>query len=129
MKLRTFTVHRSPFALNAERRTLNVERYSVTGTRMGAPFPLTRSTRNFAGLVSLAFRSDQVDAFWILIERLSGMKSHLLAPFHLHHDRAFEHVDKSTRVMAVDWVDSARRVIHRDHRDFFAGDIDQGLGH
>lgn len=101
----------------------------VHGHENGSLLVLDEEHQELCRLGVAGVSTDQVDAVWTLIERLSVMKSHFLAPFHLHYDRAFEHIDKSTGVMAVDGIRSARGVIHRDHRNFLAGDIGQSLGH
>ena len=67
----------------------------VHGNKNGSPVVLDEEHQELCWLGVAGVSTDQVNVVWILIERLSGMKSHFLAPFHLHYDRAFEHIDKA----------------------------------
>src|SRR6476646_2764281 len=61
---------------------------------------------------------DGVNVRRSLVERLTRGERHGLATLDAHHDGAFEHVDQRVRVVLVDRVGAAWRVVHRDHEQF-----------
>src|SRR5262245_20067329 len=64
-----------------------------------------------------------------LIERLARGERNGLATVHSHHDGAFEHIDETVRVVFVDRVGAAWRILHREHEHFFSGKLRERLGH
>jgi hypothetical protein len=66
---------------------------------------------------------DDVDVCRIFVERLSWVKGHFLAAFHLHCDLPFEHIDEGVSVVAMHGVRTARRIGHRNHGNFPIRDV------
>src|SRR5262245_7981229 len=62
---------------------------------------------------------DDVNIIGTLVEALTRFQSHFLSPFHLHHDRAFQHVDEPVCIVAMDGVRTAGRILHGDHQPLF----------
>src|SRR5262249_34123558 len=59
------------------------------------------------------------------IEGLTGCQSHFLPAPHLHHDRAFQHINEPMCIVAMDWIRAARRILHSDHHTFLARKLRQ----
>jgi hypothetical protein len=89
---------------------------------MGAPLFLTNTTRNFAGAVLLALRNN-VNVIGTFIEGLTRVKGDWLRSLDLPDDGAFQHIDEWMRVVAMNGVLSARRMLHDQHRALLTGDV------
>src|SRR5262245_44003313 len=67
--------------------------------------------------------SDHVNVIGTFIEGLTSLKGDRLRPLDLHDDGAFQHIDKCVRVMTMNWVCSAGRILDNQHHALFAGDV------
>src|ERR1700757_4523707 len=47
---------------------------------------------------------------------LTRCQSHFLPAAYLHYDRGFHHINKPMSVVAMYWVQAARRTLNRDHQ-------------
>src|SRR5437016_14542176 len=65
------------------------------------------------GLASVS--PDDVNVLRAFIEGLTRCQSHFLAASYLHYDRAFQHINKPMRVVAMYWVRAARRILNYEH--------------
>src|SRR5690349_18469814 len=61
---------------------------------------------------------DDVNVLRAFIEGLTRCQSHFFPAPDLHYDRAFEHIDKSMCVVAMDWVRAAWRILNQEHETF-----------
>src|SRR5215469_6689784 len=62
-----------------------------------------------------------------LVKRLSGREGYGLFAIHAHDNAAFQHIDQSLRVVAVDWVRATWWIFDRYHQKFFTRIIWHGL--
>jgi hypothetical protein len=62
------------------------------------------------------------------IEDLACLQRDGLAPAHLHHDRAFLHVDEAVRVMAMGLIRAARRISDPQDEALLPGEVAELLG-
>src|SRR5262245_63786732 len=67
--------------------------------------------------------TDNVNIIGTFIERLTSVKSDWLRPLDLHDDSAFQHVNECMRVMPMNWVYSAGRILDNQHRALFSGNV------
>src|SRR5215472_1839532 len=72
---------------------------------------------------------EDVDIIGAFVEGLTRRQSHFLFASDLHHDRAFQHINKRIGVVPMYFVRMPRRIFHRDHHTFFAGTLCQVFGH
>ena len=70
-----------------------------------------------------------VDVVGPFIEGLARCQGDFLAALDLHDDRPFQHVDEGVRIVTMNRVDRARRILDGDHLDFLAGVLRQRLRH
>src|SRR5437867_3199369 len=73
--------------------------------------------------------ADDVNVIRAFIESFAGFERDGLAASQLHHDRTLEHVDKGVRIVSMDFVSPARRVVDGKYETFFAGNVREGFGH
>ena len=111
----------------AWRRARSRRAYSTV--RIGAPAFLMNTTRNFAGSRLARVAADDVHVVRSFVEALSGLQGHFFAALDLHDDGPFEHVDERVRIVAMDRIDGAGRIVDRDHVRFLAGKFRQSLRH
>src|SRR5215469_12215836 len=67
--------------------------------------------------------TDNVNVIGTFIEGLTRMKGDRLLPLNLHYDGAFQHINECVRVMAMDGVHCARRILDDQDRALFTGEI------
>src|SRR5262245_34032457 len=67
--------------------------------------------------------TDNVNVIRTFIEGLTRVKGDWLRPLNLHDDGAFQHIDKCVRVMTMNWVCCAGRILDNQRRGLFAGDV------
>src|SRR5215472_10892535 len=53
----------------------------------------------------------KVNVIRALIESLAGRQRHFLTTFHLHDDRTLHQVDERVRIVPMDGIDAARRIL------------------
>jgi len=70
---------------------------------------------------------NDVDIIRAFVEGLTRRQRRFLSASHLHHDRAFQHINKIIGIVAMYWVRTAGRIFHADHQTFFARKAGQGL--
>jgi hypothetical protein len=62
----------------------------------------TKNTTNFAGFGLACVPPNDVDVVRAFVEGLTRCQSHFLSACHLHHDRAFQHINKAICSVAMD---------------------------
>src|SRR5262249_7386736 len=67
--------------------------------------------------------TDNVNVVWTFIEGLTRVKGDRFLPLNLHYDGAFQHINECVRVMAMDGVHCARRILDDQHRALFPGEV------
>src|SRR4029077_7657763 len=75
------------------------------------------------GLAGVA--ADHVNVIRAFIESLTRRESHFFSASNLHHDGAFQNINESMRVVTVDRVRTARRILNGDHQTFLPGKLGQ----
>src|SRR6478752_7449822 len=66
---------------------------------------------------------DDVNILGAFIEGLTRRQSDFLPASYLHDDRAFEDINKPMRVVPMDWVLTAWRILDQEHETFLAWKI------
>src|SRR5246500_2965617 len=69
--------------------------------------------------------SNDVNIIRAFIESLTRRESHFFSTSHLHHDGAFQNINESMRIVTVDWVRTARRILNGDHQTLLTGKVCQ----
>src|SRR5262249_9198812 len=67
--------------------------------------------------------TDNVNVVRTFIEGLTRVKGDRLLPLNLHYDGAFQHINECVRVMAMDGVHCARRILDDQHRALLTGEV------
>ena len=92
-------------------------------------FVLDQKDEEFRGFRVARIFPDQVNACRVFVKRVPRMERHFFSAFHLHHDRPFQNIDESTRVVAMHRVGAAGRIVHGDHGYLLTRNIHQVFGH
>jgi hypothetical protein len=70
-------------------------------------FVLDQKDEEFRGFLVARIFPDEVNACRVFVKRVPRMERHFFSAFHLHHDRSFQNIDESTRVVAMHRVGAA----------------------
>src|SRR5215472_5556848 len=71
---------------------------------------------------------NEVDIIRTFVEGLTRRQSHFPSASDLHHNRAFQHINKRIGVVPMYFVRMSRWIFHRDHHTFFAGTLCKVFG-
>jgi hypothetical protein len=63
------------------------------------------------------------------VEGLTRCQSHLLSASNLHHDRAFQDVNETVRIVAMYWIRTTWRIYNGNHQALFASYANKVLRH
>src|SRR5262245_18415936 len=118
----------SPFASKADaRRRIEQRRMTVESLfdrcQGGRTLVLNENDEKLRRLRLAGVATDNVNVIGTFIEGLTSVKSDRLRPLDLHDDGAFQHIDKCVRVMTMNWVCCAGRILDNQHHALFAGDV------
>src|SRR4249919_4130164 len=79
---------------------------------------LQQEYEEFGGPVLAGVAPDRMHVVGSLVEALPWRQGDLLAASHAHHDRAFEHIDESVRVVSMDRIGATGRIFDGEHQYF-----------
>ena len=91
------------------------------GTNAGAPLSLIKTTRKFRRLGTAGVPVDDMNIVGAFIKGLSRCQGYLFSTLHLHHDGAFQYVNRRMCIVSVDRARPAGRMLYYDHQHFLAG--------
>src|ERR1700738_2700551 len=81
----------------------------------GSAFVLHEEHDEFRRFGLACVAPDNMNIIWTFIEGLARGQSDFLSALYLHHDGAFENINKPTCVVPMYWVRVTRRILHSDH--------------
>src|SRR6516225_7387643 len=94
-----------------------------TGVRDGRTLVINEYDEKLRRLRLAGVATDNVNVIGTFIERLTSVKGDRLLPLNLHYDGAFQHIIECVRVMAMDGVCCAGRILDDQHRALLTGDV------
>ena len=92
----------------------------VGGYQHRSAFVLHEDNNEFRRLGFACVPPNDVNIIGAFVKGLTGCQSHFFPAPHLHHDRAFQHIDEPMSIVAMDGVSTARRIYHGDHQTLLA---------
>src|SRR5262249_23942808 len=96
------------------------QRASVGGHLRRSAYVLHEQHDEFRRFGLARVPPNDVDIIWAFVEGLTRYENCFRSASYLHHDRAFQHIHKRMCIVAMCWVRTARRILHREHQTFFA---------
>src|SRR5262249_43175318 len=108
------------FSLNSSKPGMFCDSDLFSSCEQRSAFVLHEEHDEFRRFGFACVPPNDVNIIRAFIEGLTSGQSHFFSASHLHHDRAFEHIDKPICIVPMDWVYVAWRIFHGDHQTFFA---------
>ena len=89
----------------------------------GRTFVFNEYDEKLRGFRLAGVATDNVNVIGTFIEGLTRVKGDRLRPLDLHDDGTFQHIHERVRVVSMDWIRSAGRILHDQHRALLTGDV------